>query len=93
MATVCFEIELSVTGSVEEDDPEVNYYGGVEGAEIEDIGVVEVGPSGTGVNRFTTKSILDGVDMKNPEIQKLLSNILALKQDEIDEAIYQEACE
>ena len=94
MATICFEIELSVTGCVQEDEPDVNYYGGVEDAEIMDIGIVgHAIPTARNPALWQTKSVMDGVDMNNPEIQKLLSNILEQKLDEIEEAIYQEAHE
>lgn len=99
MATLTFEIELSLTGRLEEPEPDVNYGGGCEDADIEDIGIVtlvpapkaEQGSHPRGV--WQTTSIMTGIDMNAPEIQKLIANIMAIKEQEIIDAIVEAGSE
>ncbi len=91
------ELELALIGDVTRyhpatyDDPAEG--GEVEDYDIEDIGILSLVPAHErekashprGV--WKTVSILDGIDMKAPEIQKLIANLLALREREITDAL------
>lgn len=99
MPTLSFEIELALTGTLQEPEPGVNYGGGCEDAEIEDIGILSLVPAPVAERGshprgvWKTTSILDGIDPKAPEIQKLFANIYALKEQEIIDAIVEAGSE
>ena len=88
-----FEIELALTGDVSRyrpatyDDPAEG--GEVEEYDVEDIGIVSRVPApehekaSHPMGVWKTVSILDGIDMKAPEIQKLIANLLKLREEEI----------
>jgi hypothetical protein len=42
---------------------------------------------GVGKRKVRTQSLLEGVDINNPEVQKLLSNLLEIYGQEADEAL------
>lgn len=100
MATLSFEIEIELSGTVVPyrpatppsyssggDPPEGGY---VEDLEIEGLGIVErVRPPAheRGSHEWQTASLLDGVDLKSPDIQRLFANILAMKEAEAQDAV------
>lgn len=103
-ATLSFEIELTLSGAVEPGRPdkwpsasddvgEQGYGPEVVDLDIEDIGVIESERNADGIFNWKTVSLMDGIDMKAPEIQKLISNILALKGREAEEALLSEESE
>lgn len=102
-ATISFEIELVLSGIVEpgyRGDPTCPPYGeSVEDMDITGVGVLELVPAPVNERGshprgvWKTNSLLDGVDLKNPEIQKLLNNIMCMKRIEIEEAIIEDASE
>ena len=88
------EIEVEVSGNVVPyrparppsyssggDPPEGGY---VEDVDINDIGVVGRVVAADGSMEWNTVSILKGVDQKNPEVIKLLSNLLSLIQEDAE---------
>jgi hypothetical protein len=99
--TISFEIELTLSGTVipyqaatgptHDSGGQPAEGGCAEDVEIDDIGILFSVP---GKPRFAphygyeTKSILDGIDKKDPAIQKLFANILAMKGDDASEAVY-----
>ncbi len=94
-ARLTFEIELELDGTIvpyraaTRDDPAEGGY--AEDVEITDIATTEAKWAGD-TYKWTTRSILDGIDRNAPEIQKLFANLLALKGEEASEAVYEEAC-
>lgn len=96
-ATISFEIELALIGSVTQYCPATYDYPAdgseVEECEIEDISILSLVPAPEhekpshprGVWKAT--SILDGVTISAPEIQKMFANIIALHQEECDRAL------
>ncbi len=89
-ATYSFEIELDLSGTVSP-----GYAGDQtsppEGVSVEDVDIEGVFGlkrqwSVKGV-RLTRTNLLAGVDIKNPEVQKILSNILAFVGDDAADAI------
>ncbi len=91
-ATYSFEIELDLSGTVSP-----GYAGDQtsppEGVSVEDVDIEgvfglkfeRVGTYADG--RWTRTNLLDGVDIKNTEVQKILSNILAFVGDYASDAI------
>ena len=81
---ITVEIEMDLTGYIEPETQEL-------GATLENVDVDYVY-----IERFTFKdgkripnriNLLDGVDAKNPEVQKLLNNILAAHQVDAEQAL------
>lgn len=105
--TISFEIEIALSGTVvpyrpatgpsyaSGGDPEEGGY--AEDVEIEDVGIITIVPAPVAERGshprgvWKTVSILDGIDRKAPEIQKLLANILAITAEEASAAIMDEA--
>ncbi len=105
MASITFEIEIELSGTVVPYRPATGptYDSGgdppdggfAEDVEIEGLGIVErVRPPaherGSHEWIWQTKSLLNGVALKSPDIQRLFSNILALKDAEAQEAIMED---
>ena len=92
-ATYAFEIELELEAFVEPYRP-ASYAGPAEGGEIADLDIRDLDirdacaltyePARKTWNR---KSFLDGVDRKNPEVRKLLDNLLELVREDAEQAI------
>lgn len=89
-AQITVEIELDLTGYIDPAEPMTRDYPGCD-AIITDIDVDYVY-----IERFTFKdgkripnriNLLDGVDAKNPEVQKLLNNILAAHEVDVESAL------
>lgn len=65
----------------------------VEDVDIEDIGVIELVPAPTAERGshprgvWKTTSLMDGVDRNCPGVRRLIQNILAMKQQEAEEAL------
>lgn len=87
-AQITVEIEMDLTGYIEPETQEL-------GATLENVDVDYVY-----IERFTFKdgkripnriNLLDGVDAKNPEVQKLLNNILAAHQVDAEQALMEAA--
>ena len=94
-AKACFEIEVSLSGHLVP-FREATYDSPAEGGEVEDLDVEDIGivewvrrPDHSG--RYVTLSILKGVDIRNPEVQKILQNLIDLKRQEFEEAIAEDA--
>lgn len=97
-AELCFEIELSLSGSLTPGYPErpatLNDPGEpgepprCEDAQVTDIGVVTYDFI---AKRHVTTSILAGVDQKSAAYLQIVANIMALKLDEAEEALLQSA--
>ena len=87
-ATYAFEIELELEGFVEPYRP-ASYAGPAEGGEIADLDIRDAGALTYEPARKTwkRKSFLDGVDRKNPEVRKLLDNLLELVREDAEQAI------
>ena len=95
-ATTSFEIELDLTGSITP-----GYRGDATcppyGPEVEDVEVEGVFALSGRWDKLTKRHVWDrtdllaGVDTKNPEVQKLLANILAFTGADAAEAIMAEA--
>ena len=103
-AKLSFEIEIDVIGTFCRGYPETGptYSSGGEPGQpdmMEDMEIVGVGylkPTYTmlpGVPRHVTHPITTGVDMRNPEVQKLLANLLNLVSDQAEEALLGEISE
>ena len=100
--SITFEIEVTLSGSIDPGElPSGPTYscGGTPGVEpfvedmdIEDIGILECKREAKGFS-WTTKSIMDGIDRKNTEIQKLFDNILSVMREEAELAILEDAAE
>lgn len=100
-ATISFEIELTLEGTVvpfreaTRIDPAEGGY--VEDVEITDVGLIELvqapvaerGSHPRGI--WKTTSLFEGVNINSPDIQRLLSNILGMKEAEAQEAIMEDA--
>lgn len=103
-ATLSFEVEITLSGTVVPYRPATGptYSSGgdpAEGGYAEDVEITGMGliessrqqsPMGVYGTVWTTKSFLEGVDLKSPDIQRLFANILALKEDEASEAIMED---
>jgi hypothetical protein len=103
-ATISFEIELALSGTVYPGRPEQGptyssggepaEYASVDDIDIEDFGIVELDRSLRNPSHpsgcWRTTSLLDGIDRNSPEIQKLFANILALRGEDAEEAILSE---
>lgn len=83
MAQISFEIELELEG-----DFHPPY--GLDDVKIVGLGCCAEGPNAFNGITWTTTSFLDGVDLANPEIQKLFGNILKAKACEAADAIREE---
>jgi len=89
------EIEIGVTGSYQPsyagdrtDPPEPD---GIEDLECESLSVEIQHPFEGGVYRSV--NLLQGVDLRNPEVRKLLDNIANAVSDEATETLLEEARE
>jgi len=94
-ATCSFEIEVTLSGHLVP-FREATYDSPAEGGEVEDLDVEDIGvlvfqPRLDGRSRYEARSILKGVDTKNPEVQKILQNLIDLKRQEFEEAIAEDA--
>lgn len=90
-ATCSFEIEVTLSGHLVP-FREATYDSPAEGGEVEDLDVEDIGVlTYLGRQEWQTHSILKGVDLKNPEVRKLLDNLIALKRQEFEEAIAEDA--
>ena len=93
-ATHSFEIELDLSGTVTP-----GYEGDAtcppEGADVEDAeitGVYALRGNWDGTRHVWNRTdLLAGVDVKNPEVQKILENMRAFSGPEIDDAILEAA--
>lgn len=96
-ARCSFEIEVTLSGRLvpfrEATWARPSEGGEVEDLDVEDVGIVERDArfSIKDPRAFETYSILDGIDLKNPEIQKLFANLIDLKRQEFEEAIAEDA--
>lgn len=86
MATVSFEIELELEGSVSRYRP-ATWMDPAEGGEVEDLDLADAGVLNRVDRQWVRTSFLDGVDRKNPEVRKLLDNLLNLVWREAEQAI------
>lgn len=93
-AQITVEIELDLTGYIDPAEPMTRDYPGCD-AHITDIDIDYVY-----IERITFKdgkrvsnriNLLDGVDAKNPEVQKLLNNILAAHEVDVESALMEAA--
>jgi hypothetical protein len=100
--SITFEIEVSLSGSIDPGElPSGPTYscGGTPGCDpfVEDMDVIDIGLVESeivnGKVHWKTISLLDGIDRKNPEIQKLFSNILAMMAEDAEMAILEDAAE
>jgi len=87
-ATYAFEIELELEGFVEPYHA-ATYWQPAEGGNVEDLDIRDAGALTYEPARKTwkRKSFLDGVDRKNPEVRKLLDNLLELVREDAEQAI------
>lgn len=100
MPTLTFEIELDLDGELTPYRA-ATYWQPAEGGEVEDLairdaGVVTVKPHAerrSPDDRWLTTSFLKGVDTKNPEVRKLLDNLLNLVWDDAERAVADDAQE
>lgn len=100
MATLSFEIELELDGSVIPYRP-ATWMDPAEGGEVEDLAIADAGVISTkpmaerkhAADRWVTTSFLTGVDTSNPEVQRLLTNLLNLVWDEAVQALTDDANE
>lgn len=95
-ASISFEIEVTVEGEIVPyvaatrwDPPEGGF---VEDAEIIGLGAINY-ELVSGKSVWKSKSLLNGVDLKAPAIQRLFDNILQMHKDEIDGAIMEKGGE
>lgn len=89
MATVSFEIELELDGFVEPYRA-ATYWNPAEGGYVEDLDILDAGVlSDYDRERRTWKrtSFLKDVDLKNPEVRKLLDNLLQLVREDAEQAV------
>lgn len=105
-ARISFEIEVTVTATYQPGCPErgPTYSSGGEPAEpasVEDLTVIyvagldssrEIGPNGTIIG-WKAVPLLDGCDLKSPDIQRFLANVAAFCRDSAEAAIFEEAGE
>lgn len=86
MPTVSFEIELELEGHV---TPyrSATRWDPVEGGEVEDLGIADLGILNRVDRQWVRSSFLDGVDTKNPEVRRLLDNLLNLVWREAEQAV------
>lgn len=98
-ATITIEIDLHVSGTVipgeptrmpnasdDVGDPGFDTY--VEGLGIDDITCdVAKFDVRTGVRTWVTQHLLEGVDTAQPDVQRLLSNLMELVRDDAAEAV------
>lgn len=93
-ATFSFEIELELDGHVEPFRP-ATYFDPAEGGEVVDLEITDAGTLEYNSAKKTWKrvSFLAGVDLKNPEVQKLLSNLLDAVREDCEQAVITEDME
>jgi hypothetical protein len=95
--TYSFEIELAVSGSIQPAERMTRDYPGcdahVEDTAIEGVGIIHRARDQPGKFRWLARSILDGVNVNSPDIQKLFENILAQVGEEVDGALLAEHSE
>ena len=98
-AQVTVEIELDLTGYIDPAEPMTRDYPGCD-ALVQDIDVdyayirqsyYQRDPSGVLRSQFRNINILDGVDMKSKDVQRLLSNILEAQAAEVEGALMENA--
>lgn len=103
-ATTTFEVEITVSGTISPGRPATppSYSQGglpAEPTEVADVEIVGVGivsrvvDKAFGKFRWQTISILDGVNVSSPDIQKLFANILAQVGEDADAALLAEYSE
>lgn len=86
-ADLSLELQVTIEGSYSPADPDVGAGRSVEDIEIEDVFYeyrprIRTSATTFGYGPAVCRSILQGVDHKHPEVQKLLSNILDILGDE-----------
>jgi hypothetical protein len=93
MATHSFEIELELDGTYRPYRP-ATHWDPAEGGEVEDVEITDAGVLVADRSRkpgdplrWVRKSFLTGVDLKNPEVVKLLSNLLELVREDAEAAV------
>ena len=91
-ATLNFEIECDVEGDCFPYRPG-NHTDPPEDAYVENVGIISLGFITTEGGRWVTKSLLEGIDVKDPAIQRLFQNILDAHQDAADLALLDAAAE
>lgn len=97
MATVSFEIELELEGRLVPYRP-ATYWDPAEGGEVEDLAIADAGvltrkPEAERKHArdyWKTTSFLTGVDTSNPEVVKLLDNLLNLVWEDAERAIVED---
>ena len=93
-AQVTVEIELDLTGHISPAEPMTRDYPGCD-ALVQDIDVdyayIERAELKDGKRVFRNINILEGVDMKSKDVQRLLSNILEAQANEIECALMENA--
>jgi hypothetical protein len=102
MATLSFEIELELSGSYVPYSPATGPTydcGGTppEGDYVEDLDVTDAGvlhlvrpavhERGSHARIWKRTSFLTGVDLSNPEVRKLLDNLLHIVRDDAESAV------
>jgi hypothetical protein len=95
--TLSFEIELSLEGRLVPYRP-ATWNDPAEGGEVEDLAIADAGvitrkPEAERKHtrdHWKTTSFMQGVDTSNPEVQKLLDNLLNLVWDDAQQAIVDE---
>jgi hypothetical protein len=102
-AKMSFEVEIDLTGKFcagyPESGPTYSSGGepgeadGIEDMEITGVGYLSLDRSKKigDVTRYVTTSITQGVDMRNPEVQKLLASLLEIVHDDAELALLDEA--
>ena len=93
-AQVTVEIELDLTGYIDPAEPMTRDYPGCD-ALVQDIDVdyayVARAELKDGKRVFRNINILEGVDMKSKDVQRLLSNILEAQAAEVEGALMENA--
>jgi len=94
-ATHTLEIELTITGTYESAERRTHNDPGcearVDDLDIYDMGVVTLAKSASGTRQWKTSSILEGVDRKSEAYHRIVSNILAMIEEDATSALLEEA--
>ena len=92
-ATISFEIEIALDGLLEPYRP-ATHWDPAEGGNVEDLAILDIGQISAkrvnGVTTWKTTSLLEGVDLTSPAVQRLLSNILEANRDDAEFAVAQD---
>ena len=101
-ATITVELDLTVSGrydpgqpdrlpSASDDVGEPGWDACVEDVGIDDVGIVGALAHPRAARNFTCTSILTGVDITQPDVQRLLANLLELVRDDAEQALLENA--